>query len=251
VKNVLRRLKSISGVLMLGASCALIMSCGTDHSKVRLVHASPDALGLDVAVDGKTVATNLTFGGLSPASDYLTLTAGNHRVEFRSTETTDDLINATVGFASQTEYTLLAVELSPAPPANTPPAIAALLKTDDNSPPQSGNIKVRVIHSAPDPVDMQKKEPAHVDVYIVPPGTDITNATPAIASLGYQQASDYENVAAATYEIIVTQSTDLTKARLIDQNYDLTTGQIRTLVTVDIPGGGAMSGTPLELSDLN
>jgi len=235
---------------MLGASCALIMSCGTDHSKVRFVHASPDALGLDVAVDGKTVATNLTFGGFSPASDYLTLTAGNHRVEFRSTGTTDDLINATVGFASQTEYTLLAVELSPAPPPNTPPAIAALLKTDDNSPPQSGNIKVRVIHSAPDPVDAQKN-PAHVDVYIVPPGTDITNATPAIATLGYQQASDYQNVAAATYEIIVTRSTDLTKARLIDHTYDFTTGQIRTLVTVDIPGGGAMSGTPLELSDLN
>ena len=247
---MLGRLKSISGVLMLGASCALIMSCGTDHSKVRFEHASPDALGLDVAVDGKTVATNLTFGGLSPASDYLTLTAGNHRVEFRSTGTTDDLINATVGFASQTEYTLLAVELSPAPPPNTPPAIAALLKTDDNNPPQSGNIKVRVIHSAPDPVDAQKN-PAHVDVYIVPPGTDITNATPAIASLGYQQASDYQNVAAATYEIIVTQSTDLTKARLIDQTYDFTTGQIRTLVTVDIPGGGAMSATPLELSDLN
>lgn len=248
---MLRRLKSISGVLMLGASCALIMSCGTDHSKVRFVHASPDALGLDVAVDGKTVATNLTFGGLSPASDYLTLTAGNHRVEFRSTGTTDDLINATAGFASQTEYTLLAVELSPAPPPNTPPSIAALLKTDNNSPPQSGNIKVRVIHSAPDPVDVQQNEPAHVDVYIVPPGSNITNATPTIASLGYEQASDYQNVAAATYEIIVTRSTDLTKARLIDQTYDFTAGQIRTLVTVDIPGGGSMSGTPLELSDLN
>ena len=58
-------------------------------------------------------------------------------------------------------------------------------------------------------------------------------------------------MAAATYEIIVTRSTDLTKARLIDQTYDFTAGQIRTLVTVDIPGGGSMSGTPLELSDLH
>ena len=174
VNKVLRRLKIINVVLMLGASCALILSCGTDHSKVRFVHASPDASGLDVAVDGKTVATNLNFGGLSPASDYLSLTAGNHRVEFRSTGTTDDLINATAGFASQTEYTLLAVELSPAPPPNTPPSSAALLKTDDNSPPQSGNIKVRVIHSAPDPVDLQQNEPAHVDVYIVPARHEIS-----------------------------------------------------------------------------
>ena len=246
---MLCRLKSLSGLLALCIFGALIMSCGTDHSKVRFVHASPDALSLDVAVDGKTVATDLAFGGLSPASDYLTVTAGNRRVEFRSTGTTTDLINSTVDFGSQKEYTLLAVELAPPPPPDTPPTTAALLKTDDNSPPQSGNIKLRVIHSAPDPMDANGS--AHVDVYIVAPLTDITNASPTIASLGYQQASEYQNVAAATYEIIVTQSSDLTKSRLIDQTYDFAAGQIRTLVTVDNPGGGTMSATPLKLSDLN
>ncbi len=243
---MLRKMKSLAGLLALCTLGALITSCGTDHAKVRFVQASPDVPGLDVAVDGKTVATDLVFGGLSQASDYLTVEAGNHRVEFRSTGTTDDLINSTVAFGSHNEYTLLAIELAP------PPTIAALLKTDDNSPPQSGNIKLRFIHTAPDPVDGGiPPVPAHVDIYIVTPGTDITNATPTIGSLGYQQASDYQNLAAGSYEIIVTQSTDLTKARLIDQTYPFTAGQIRTFVTVDIAGGGNMSPTPLELSDLN
>jgi hypothetical protein len=65
--------------------------------------------------------------------------------------------------------------------------------------------------------------------------------------LVYQQASDYQNLAAATYEVIMTDSTDHTKK--FDQTYTLTAGQVRTLVTLDIPGGDTMS--VLELSDLN
>jgi hypothetical protein len=83
----------------------------------------------------------------------------------------------------------------------------------------------------------------------VAPGTDITNATPTIAALAYQQASDYQNIGAATYEVIMTDSTDQTRTKKFDQTYTLTAGQIRTLVTLDIPGGDTMSA--LELSDLN
>ena len=236
---MLRTLKILTFIFALAAFAIFATSCGTGHAKVRFVHASPDALNLDVAVDGKTVVTDLVFGGLSPASGYLTVTAGNRKVEFRSTGTTTDLINSTVGFGSQKEYTLLAVGKANLPPPD-PPTIAALLKTDDNSAPTSGNIKLRVIHAAVD-------APAHVDIFVVAPGTDITNAPPTIAALAYQQASDYQNLAAATYEIIMTDSTDHTKK--FDQTYTLTGGQVRTLVTLDIPGGDTMSA--LELSDLN
>ena len=231
---MLRSLKILTLIFSLAVFAIFATGCGTDHAKVRFVHASPDALNLDVAVDGKTVVTDLAFGGLSPASGYLTVTAGNRRVEFRSTGTTTDLINSTVGFGSQKEYTLLAVGKV------GDDSVAALLKTDDNSAPSSGNIKLRVIHAAPD-------GPAHVDVFVVAPGTDIMNATPTIAALAYQQASDYQNLAAATYQVIMTDSNDRTST-VFDQTYTLAGGQIRTLVTLDA-GGGLMSA--LELSDLN
>jgi len=232
---MLRGLKSTFLILALACLSFFATNCGTDHAKVRVINASPDAGGVDVAVDGKTVITGLAFGGLFPASDYLTLTAGNRRVEFRDTGTTTDRINSNIAFASQKQYTLLAVgKVSD----NT---IAALLKTDDNSAPSSGNIKVRVIHSAVD-------GPAHIDIFVVAPGTDITSATPTIAALAYQQASDYLNIAAGTYEVVMTDTTDPTKTKKFDQTYTLTAGQIRTLVTLDA-GGGLMSA--LELSDLN
>jgi len=245
-------LKNASLILALVALSTFATHCGTDHTKVRVINASPDAggaPGVDVAVDGKTVITGLTFGGLSPASGYLTLTAGNRNVEFRDAATTTDLINANVAFAAQTGYTLLAVgKVSDS-------TMAALLKTDDNSAPSSNNIRLRVIHAAPDSAnagDPSKCDTAPcVDVYIVPPGTDITDLTPAIASLSYKQASNYQNLAAGTYEVIMTDSTNPVKTRLIDQTYTLTAGQIRTLVTLDTADGAAMSGTPLVLSDLN
>jgi hypothetical protein len=227
-------LKILFIILALAALTIATTNCGTDHAKVRVVNASPDAGALAVAVDGKTVITGLTFGGLSPTSGYLTVTAGNRGVEFRDTGTTTDRINSNIAFASKKEYTLLAVGKV----ANK--TIAALLKTDDNSAPQSGNFKLRVIHAASD-------GPEQIDIFVVAPGTNITNATPTIAALTSQQASDYQNLIAGTYEVIMTDSSDRTKV-VLDQTYALTAGQIRTLVTLDA-GGGLMSA--LELSDLN
>jgi hypothetical protein len=232
------RMLKILPLLVLAGFAIFATGCGTDHAKVRVVNASPDALNQDVAVDGKTVVTDLDFGGLSPATGYLTVAAGNRRVEFRDTGTTTDVINSTVGFASQKEYTLFAQGKV------GDDSIAALLKTDDNSAPPSGNIKLRVIHDAPD-------GPAHVDVYVVAPLTDITDVAPTISSLAYQQASDYQTAAAATYEIIVTDSTDLSKTRIIDHPFDLAAGEIRTLVTLNVQNANTMSDTLLVLNDLN
>ena len=80
-----RMLKILPLLFALGTLGIFATSCGTDHSKVRVVHASPDSPAIDVAVDGKTVVTNLAFGGVSPATGYLTVTAGNRKVEVRAT----------------------------------------------------------------------------------------------------------------------------------------------------------------------
>jgi Domain of unknown function (DUF4397) len=230
--NSLALLFAVAGLIFFSASC------GTDHAKVRFVHASPDAGALDVTIDGKNVVTGITFGNVSPATDYLTIAAGNRRVEVQDTGTTSDQINSTVDFANQRSYTLLATGKV------SDQTIAALLKTDDNSAPPSGNIKLRLIHDAPD-------GPTHIDVYVVGPGTDITSLTPNISSLSYQQASDYLSLTAATYELIVTDTADPAKNPIIDQNYDVAAGQIRTFVTLNVQGGTTMATAPLVLNDLN
>jgi hypothetical protein len=56
-------------------------------ARVRVVHASPDAPAVDVAVAGGDVLIeNLAF---SEASDYLEVPAGSYDLEVRPTGTTD------------------------------------------------------------------------------------------------------------------------------------------------------------------
>jgi hypothetical protein len=235
---MLRSLRFLPLALALGAFGMFAIGCGGSHASMRFVHASPDAPKVDVLVDGKTVATNLPFASVSPGSSYLTITAGNRLIEVRQTGTATDLVNApNVGFSSHQQYTVFFTGL-----VNSKLQTINLV-TDDNSPPQTGNIKLRVFHASP-------SGSANLDVYVVAPATDITNLSPTIPSLAYQQASGYQNLAAASYEVIMTATGDPAKARLIDQTYTLTAGQIRTLVVLDQAGGG----TPLMLlvlADLN
>ena len=240
-------LRTFFTAIALALLAVFITSCGTDHAEVRTIHGSPDAPAVDVVIDGQTVATNVAYEGLAPASGYLTVTAGNRKFEVRATGTTTDLINSAVDFGAQKEYTVVVSGCVAPQDCNQPPGnstVAAVLKTDDNSAPGGGSVKLRVVYVSP-------SGPLHVDIYVVAPGTDITNMSPTVSALAYQQASGYESVSPSLNEVILTDTSDNSKTRLIDQTYTLTGGQIRTLVILDVPGGGAISPTPLVVADLN
>jgi hypothetical protein len=239
------RLPKILSLFVLAGFAVFAASCGTDHSKVRVVQASPDAPNVDVAVDGKTVATNLGFGSVSPASGYLTVTAGNRKVEVRTTGTTTDLINSNVSFGSGKEYTTIASGFVTPPSNPNVVGIAAVVLTDDNSAPASGNVKLRVVHDAPG-----NGVPISLDVYIVAPGGD-TSGSPTISNLAYGQASAYQSVSPTNGQVQVIFTTAGDKNPVINQTYNLTAGQIRTLVTVNVQAGFTMATTPLVLPDLN
>jgi trimeric autotransporter adhesin len=249
---MLCRLRFLALALALGALATFAIGCGTTHSNMRFVHASPDAPNVDLAVDGKIVASNLPFATVFPGSSYLSISAGGRLIEVRPTGTAGDLVDASnVSFSTHKQYTVFFTGLvtqppNPPPCTVTPPAPNQTINlvTDDNSAPQSGNIKLRVFHGSP-------CAPANLDIYIVAPGTAITNLSPTIPGLPYQQASSYQSVAPTSNEVIMTATGDPTKFRLVDQTYTLTAGQIRTLVVLDVTGGGAISATPLVLADLN
>lgn len=232
---MLRMLRILPLTLALAALSIFAMSCGSSsNSSVRFVHAVPDGPSVDIAIDGKTVETAVGFDSVAPSTGYLSVASGVRKVEVRNTGTTNDLINTSPSFNSGTAYTVVATGVVG---NNT---VVAQPLTDDNSAPQSGNIKLRIIHASP-------SGPTPVDIYVVAPGTDITSVSPTISSLAYQSASSYLNIAAATWEVIVTPAG--LKARDIDVPYTFANPNIRTLVLVDVVNGGSMSATPLLLQD--
>jgi hypothetical protein len=216
---------------LLSAFALFNAGCGDDHrAQLRVVHASPDAPNVDVLVDGKIVLTDVPY---ETASKYLTVAAGSRKIEVRATGGSTDVINATVPLATNKPYTVLAV--------NFLADIAPLVLTDDNTPPASGQIKLRLVHASP--------SAGPVDIYVEAPGTDINTVSPTLTNVPFQAASSYLAVPAGSYEVYITPTGSKTVA--IDSgSITLAAGAIRTAVALDAPGGGTPL-TAIVLDDLN
>jgi hypothetical protein len=206
---------------------------------VQTIPDAPD--NLDISLNGKPVSANVGFGATVPVSGYKSGPAGSDPIEVFLTGTTTPVINSTpLNLNSGSQSTVLLTGLYAAPTVIPLP--------DNNTAPLSGQAEIRIIDASP-------SAPPSVDIYLVAPGTDISQVEPIIPSLLFGQASvdvslTIPSSGFAQIMMIVTASGS--KTQLINQSYLLSQGQIRTFVLVDVSsGGGALSFVPLELNDLN
>jgi hypothetical protein len=241
-----RLLKALPFTLALASLCFFAASCGSSsQSQIRVVNAIPDSssAGLDFDVNKTKEATAIQFDGVQPTPPAYTK-ASSGSVTFQAYvtgTTTNPLFGAngvTGSLSGSSAYTIILSGFTSNP--------TVLTKTDNNAAPASGNIEFRIIHSS-------SSNQSPVDVYIVPPGTDITNVNPQISGLAYQQASSYQSLGFPTngYDIIVTANGNKTPLNNFVFFYNSPQNSIRTMVLVDVPGGGQMSPTPVVLNDLN
>jgi hypothetical protein len=223
---------------LLLAARALTAACSDDdndtgpegQARLRVVHASPDAPAVDVLVDDAAALSNVEY---LTASDYVELADGAHNVKVNAAGTSTTVIDADVDLADGTDYTVIASGLLD--------AIQPIVLEDDNSTPAAGTARVRAIHGAP-------SAPA-VDVYVTAPGADLEAASPALSNVAFGAVADYLEVPAGDYQVRVTPAG--TKTVVIDSGaLTLTSGQVRTAIAVDAPGGGAPFDL-LILDDLN
>jgi len=220
------------------AATTLTIACGDDDNtgpaaataKVRVVHASPDAPNVDVRVDHAVALTNVPYLGVS---DYLSVPAGTRNFKVNAAGTATTVIDANATLAQGQDYTVIASGLVS--------DIAPIVLTDDNTAPAAGNVRVRAIHGAP-------SAPA-VDIYVTAPGADLATATPVLTNVEFGQVADYLEAPAGTYQVRITPTG--TKTVAIDSGaLTLTSGQVRTAIAVDAPGGGAPFDL-LVLEDVN
>ena len=220
------------------AATAFTAACDDDddttgpegESRVRVVHASPDAPDVDVLLDDAEVLSDVPY---LAASDYLEATDGEHNLKVNAAGTTTTVIDADVTLSDGTDYTVIASGLVA--------QIEPIVLEDDNTPPAAGSVRVRAIHGAP-------SAPA-VDVYVTAPGADLAAATPTLTDIEFGDVSSYLEVPAGDYQVRVTPAG--TKTVAIDSGaLTLSGGQVRTVIAVDATGGGAPFDF-LVLADLN
>ena len=188
------------------------------RSRVKVVHASPDAPAVDVLLNDTLVLSDVPF---SVASNYLTVPSGeqNFKVNVAGTNTT--VIDVTPQLIPGTDYTVLAT--------NFVADIAPLLLEDANPVLASGQSGLRVIHASPD-------APA-VDVLV--------NGAVTIPALDYQVATDFLSVAADTYEVKVNVAGTATS--VIEAELNLEAGTNYTVVAVGSVAAGTLK--PIVLTD--
>jgi hypothetical protein len=244
-KTMFRMLRILPFALAFAALSIFTACGGSSGTKFRLVNAIPDLLQpqqVDVLIDGKSVETGVSFPAVTPSTGYLSVGSGSHKLEVRQTGQTtsaSDYFQGTVAFNGGTTYTVVATGNVG---NNT---VVAPLLTDNNTAPTSGNAELRIIQASPSGLSGLQS----VDIYLVSPGTtDISSISPSISNVGYQTASTYLNVPAASYDILIT-ATGIKAINIDDQNVSFAAGKIYTYVLVDVPNGGAMSQNPLPLTD--
>jgi len=223
---------------LLLAATALTAACDDDddntgpegEARIRVVHASPDAPEVDVLLDDTEVLSDVPY---LVASGYLETSAGDHNLKVNAAGTTTTVIDADATLVDGTDYTVIASGLVA--------EIEPIVLEDDNSAPAAGNVRVRAIHGAP-------SAPA-VDVYVTAPEADLDAATPVLTNVAFGAVAPYLEVPAGDYQVRVTPAG--TTIVVIDSGaLTLASGQVRTAIAVDAPGGGAPFDL-LVLADLN
>lgn len=145
-------------------------------AQVRVVHLSPDAPAVDVAVNGTVAVSGAAY---LDATDYLTVPAGDARITVTPAgATTPVVIDATVPLGVGASYTIAATGFLA--------DIQPLVLVDDRS--TSGQAKVRFVHTSAD-------APA-VDVAV-------TDGPILFGGVPFRGATEYAGVDAGTYDLEV------------------------------------------------
>jgi len=228
-----------AALILLGAAL-LTVGCGSSSGRFRFVQAATAVpTNVDLQVDGKSVQTAIGFG---QTATYRTTASGSRKFEvFASGTTSNPYASASITVGAYTT-------IFGAGPFNG--GIPALVPfTDDNTTPTTGNARVRIINMSPTiaPAAQPAQGPG-VDIYIVPTGQDIGGLNPQITGLTYQSPSQYQQLSANTYDVVVTVANQ--HVILIRDTYTLTSQQVRTVVILDNANGGGPY-SQIILNDLN
>ena len=188
-------------------------------ARVTVAHFAPFAediadTSVSVALNGSVALENVMFKDFT---DYIDLPAGEYVVDIIPTGTTTVAITGTYMLEDGKDYTVYASGNGTLQP------LTLFALEDDNTAPAMGNVKVRVVHSAP-----FASTPEGTEVSIRTAGGDLVAGLQGVA---YGVSSGYLELPADTYDLKVASNNG--QVNYIDPlPVDLADGTIATLFAV-------------------
>lgn len=178
----MRKTISIFASVILTFSIFTLSSCEDDpitYSNVMVIHASPDAPGVDLLVDDVKVNTQpLTYPN---NTGYLDAETGTRNIKVNVAGTTTTVINGDLDMEVDKYYSVFAVDQVS--------EITALALEDDLTAPAAGKAHVRFVHLSPD-------APA-VDVAVASSGAVV------FSDIAFKESTVFTPLDAGTYNLDV------------------------------------------------
>lgn len=187
---------------------------------VKVVHASPDAPGVDLYVDGAKAGMNLMF----PANTgYLTVAAGTRSVKVTPSGSMTAVIEGSLRFDARRSYSVFAT--------GTLGNLQPLVLEDNLASPAAGNAHVRFLHLSPDA-----------------PAVDITttDGTVVFGNVSFRGYSEFTPLPAGTYNLEVRLAGTSTKV-LDLPGIALANGKIYTVFARGLVSGSGAKALNAEI----
>ncbi|MCB9249949.1 MAG: DUF4397 domain-containing protein [Ignavibacteriales bacterium] len=207
----------------------LIVGCSDDDSptspeldkaNVKVVHASPDAPGVDLLVDNNIAGSNLTYPN---NTGYLQVDEGTRNVKVNVSGTSTTVIEADLPIEGNKNYSVFAIDAV----ANLSP----LVIEDDLTSPASGTAHARFIHLSPDA-----------------PAVDITtkDGTVVFGNYKFKDYSQFTPLPAGSYDLQVRLAG--TETVVLELNgINLTSGKIYTVFAKGFVAGTSTQALGAEI----
>jgi len=180
-------------------------------TRVKVIHASPDAPGVDILVDNTIV--NSAAVNFPESTDYLSVAAGTRNIKVNGHMSSSSVIDANVTFGSDMFYSVFAV--------NNFANIEPLVLEDDLTVPAAGQAHVRFIHLSPN-------APA-VDI-------TLTDGTIVFGNKIFKEYTAFTPLTAGSYELEV-RIAGTSQVVLSLGTIDLTDGKIYSVFAKGFVGG--------------
>ena len=207
----------------------LIVGCSDDDSptspeldkaNVKVVHASPDAPGVDLLVDNNIAGSNLTYPN---NTGYLQVDEGTRNVKVNVSGTSTTVIEADLPIEGNKNYSVFAIDAV----ANLSP----LVIEDDLTSPASGTAHARFIHLSPDA-----------------PAVDITtkDGTVVFGNYKFKDYSQFTPLPAGSYDLQVRLAGSETVVLELN-GINLTSGKIYTVFAKGFVAGTSTQALGAEI----
>jgi hypothetical protein len=186
-------------------------------AQVRVVHLSPDAPAVDVAVNGEVAVEGAAY---LDATGYLTVPAGEIRITVTPAgQTQPVVIDATVTLGANASYTVAATGFLA--------DIQPLLMLDDRS--TGGDAKIRFVHTSPD----------------APPVTvAVTDGPNVFGGVEFRDVTGYAEVPGGSYDLEVRVAGTSTVALALPGT-DLAGGTNYTVFATGLVSDGSLGALPV------